>query len=257
MEDDPTASMVTVNFFNSQGIKVQAVGDPNEALRLLKKELFICIVLDLDLPGMSGFELLERIATDKTLARPPVIVYSGRELSREEYRRLRNYTDSVIMKGSDSGERLLSEVNLFLHDVEKEPSLIEPLPKGKTLFSGEKIMLVDDDMRNLFAMSKILQSQGLRVLLAPDGRRSLELLEKTPDVRMVLMDVMMPVMDGLEAIRQIRSHTAFQKLPIIILSAKAMAEDQEKGLSAGANAFLSKPVDMDQLITVMRKYLSV
>lgn len=256
VEDDPSSAKATAAFFHSQGVEVTAIHDGEGALQLLKERTFNCMVLDLDLPGISGFDLLGRLASEATLSRPPVIVYSGRELSREEYSRLRHYTDSVVMKGADSGERLMNEVGLFLSGVEGVTSTEAPVLTDASLFAGEKILLVDDDMRNIFAMSKMLQSQGLRVIMAPDGRRSLELLDKNTDIKVVLMDVMMPVMDGLEAVRLIREQARFKSLPIVILSAKAMPEDREKGLAAGANAFLAKPVNTDQLILVLREYLS-
>ncbi|MEO5332357.1 MAG: response regulator [Magnetococcus sp. YQC-5] len=257
VEDDPTASLVTVQFFKSQGIHVTAVGTAKEALQLLQGNSFACMILDLDLPGMSGFELLEQITANQEVVKIPVIIYSGRDLSREEYSRLRLYTDSVIMKGEDSGERLMHDVGQFLSAMNHEPVVAVPVINEGSVFAGERILLVDDDMRNLFAMSKILQSHGLHVLLAPDGRRALELLDKHTDLRLVLMDVMMPVMDGLEAIRLIRQQERFKELPIIILSAKAMVEDRERGLAAGANAFLSKPVNTDHLLVTLREYLTV
>ncbi|MBF0178921.1 MAG: response regulator, partial [Magnetococcales bacterium] len=255
VEENPEDSTVTSAFFQGQGVEVVVVRSGEEALRMLDERLFSCMVLDLDLPGKGGFALLERLATHGVAHKPPVIVCSGRPLDSAEYQHLRQYTDSVILKGADAGERLRQEVGGFLANMLAAPEVVEPSVAGEGCFSGEKILLVDDDMRNLFALSRLLQNLGLRVILSPDGRRALELLDSNADVRLVLMDVMMPVMDGLESIRQIRARENLRKLPIVILSAKAMLEDQERGLSAGADAFLAKPVEMDRLTELLHKYL--
>ncbi|MBF0294803.1 MAG: response regulator [Magnetococcales bacterium] len=255
VEEKPGDAMLASTFFQEQGIEVVVVRTGEEALRMLEERLFSCMVLDLDLPGQGGFALLEQLEARGVAHKPALIVFSGHPLDSAEYQRLRQYTDSVLLKGGEAGERLRQEVGNFLANLHAAPEVVESSVAAEACFSGEKILLVDDDMRNLFAMSRLLQSLGLFVILSPDGRRALELLEANADVRLVLMDVMMPVMDGLEAIRQIRARESLRHLPIVVLSAKAMLEDQEKGLAAGADAFLVKPVEMDPLLDLLRRYL--
>jgi CheY-like chemotaxis protein/HAMP domain-containing protein/putative methionine-R-sulfoxide reductase with GAF domain len=230
------------------------------ALELLQERRVDCMILDLRLPDMSGFELLDRLETGKTLHKPPVIVYTGKELTREENEHLMKYAETVIVKGIRSEERLLDETALFLHRV------VADLPPGKqqiirhlhdrdAAFEGKRILLVDDDVRGSFALSKLLTERGLSVEIATDGQKALHLLATQPDVDVVLMDVMMPVMDGFETTRRIREQPQFGKLPILALTAKAMKGDREKCLAAGANDYISKPVDVDRLFSMLRVWL--
>jgi len=236
------------------GADVQAVeaAGGEEALALLPDGAFDCIVLDLGMPGMDGFEFLERAARLGPV--PPVVVYSGRELSRDENLRLREYTDSIVIKGARSPDRLLDEVSLFLHSVRELPATAAAAEGDRTL-KDRVVLLVDDDMRNIFALSKALRAKGLKVVMAQDGHKAIKQLNDNPDVEIVLMDIMMPGMDGYETLREIRKDPRHARLPMIALTAKAMRGDREKCLEAGANDYLSKPIDLDKLFSLMRVWL--
>lgn len=218
------------------------------------------MILDIGLPDMSGFELLDRLSVDETIEIPPVIIYTGRELSREEGMTLARYTDTVIIKGVKSEERLLDETALFLHrvvsklPVEKR-KMIASLYDQDTMFRDKRIMVVDDDLRNSFALSRILEERGMKIILANDGRHALELLDKDPGVDLILMDIMMPVLDGYQTTKQIRAQERFWDLPIIALTAKALPEDKEKCMASGASDYLTKPVNEDRLLAMMRVWL--
>ena len=225
---------------------------------------FQCMILDLGLglPDLNGFELLERIRKDPSIHAPPVIIHSGRDLSREEFHRLRRYTDAMVMKGSPhSGERLAEEVASLLENMTGQlPTTESAEASGQkdwpAILKGRTVLLVDDDMRNTFALSKTLEKKGLNVIMAPDGQTALELLENAQClIDAVLMDTMMPGMDGNEATRRIRKRPECRGLPIIALSAKAMAEDRELCLEAGADAFLPKPIDLEQLFALLQKWM--
>lgn len=227
--------------------------------RLENGEQFDCMVLDLGLPGINGLNLLEECSR-KHLTMPPVIVYSGRDLSEQDTLALREYTDSIVIKGARSPERLLDEVTLFLHSVcsslpaSQQHTLRKPQQKEEGL-AEHTVLIVDDDMRNTFALSKVLRAKGLKVLMAQDGVKALSQLNERPEIDVVLMDIMMPGMDGYEAIGEIRKQQRFRDLPIIALTAKAMLGDREKCLAMGANEYLSKPVDIDDLMVTMRRCL--
>jgi CheY-like chemotaxis protein len=218
------------------------------------------MILDLSLPDMSGFELLNQINHDETITKCPVIVYTGQELSPEQNLELMKYADRVIVKGVKSPERLLDETALFLHRVvadmpEEKQQTIKQLYNRNGLLKDKKILVVDDDMRNSFALSRLLSQKGLIVKLAKDGQKALDLLAKEPEIDLVLMDIMMPVLDGYETTKQIRAQPKFKNLPILALTAKAMKEDREKCLAAGANDYLSKPVDVDRLFSMLQVWL--
>jgi CheY-like chemotaxis protein len=209
---------------------------------------------------MSGFEILNRLDTDDTLSKCPVIVYTGQALSEEENRELLKYADSVIVKGVKSPERLLDETALFLHRVianlpEEKQQTIKRLHDSEAILVNKNILIVDDDARNAFALSKLLAGKGLKVYIAPNGQKALEVLDKTA-IDLVLMDIMMPGMDGYETTRRIRAQGQFRTLPILALTAKAMKGDREKCLEAGANDYLSKPIDPDRLFSMLRVWLS-
>jgi CheY-like chemotaxis protein/two-component sensor histidine kinase len=229
--------------------------------RLKSGEPFHCIILDLGLPGLGGLALLETCAREQ-LIMPPVIIYSGRDLSEEDTMALREYTDSIVIKGARSPERLLDEVTLFLHTVQSslpnaQQTMLRQLHASKEDgIAGRTVLVVDDDMRNTFALSKVLRARGLDVLMAQDGLKALSQLNEKPDIDLVLMDIMMPGMDGYAAIREIRKQDRFHALPIIALTAKAMVGDRTKCLEAGANEYLSKPVEVDELVVLMRQCLS-
>jgi CheY-like chemotaxis protein len=218
------------------------------------------MVLDLKLPKMSGFALLEKVKSYDRYRTLPVIVYTGRELTRREETRLKKYAETIIVKDVRSPERLLDETALFLHRVEarlpeEKRKMLAQLHVADQVFQGKKILIVDDDVRNVFALASVLESNGMHVLYAENGREGLAVLNENPDVDLVLMDIMMPEMDGYETIRAVRAQPEFQHLPIISLTAKAMKGDREKSIAVGASDYVAKPVDTDQLLSLMRVWL--
>ena len=218
------------------------------------------MVTDLSLPDQSGFELLETMATQDPYSVPPVIVYTGRALTGDEEQRLRKYSKSIIIKGARSPERLLDEVTLFLHQVESElppdqQRLLKQARHREALFEGRTILIVEDDVRNVFALTSIIEPKGARVEIARNGKEALAALRKEARVDLVLMDLLMPEMDGLEATREIRKNPRWAKLPIIALTAKAMRDDHEKCLAAGANDYLAKPLDIEMLLSLLRVWM--
>jgi CheY-like chemotaxis protein len=209
---------------------------------------------------MSGFDLLEEMAQSRALTLPPVIVYTGRSLSRAEEDRLSRYSRSIIIKGARSPERLLDEVSLFLHQSEalmspERQKLLLTSRNRDRAFEGRSILVVDDDVRNIFALTSALEQKGAKVLIARNGREALERVADPNGVDLVLMDIMMPEMDGYEAMREIRKDRRFEKLPIIAVTAKAMRDDYESCLEAGANDYLAKPIDIDKLVALIRVWL--
>jgi len=243
-----------------EDIEIIDAGTGKEALRLLHEEPCDCIVLDLRLPDMTGFEVLEKIAADEKLAELPVVVFTGRELSAEEDARLHTLARSVVVKGVESPERLLDEASLFLHrDVSHLPpgkqQMLERLTSSDEDLIGRTLLLVDDDARNIFALSSLLERRGMRVLTATTGKEAINLVESTPELAIVLMDIMMPEMDGYETIEAIRQRPEFRRLPIVALTAKAMKGDREKCLAAGASDYLAKPVNTEQLLSTLRLWI--
>jgi CheY-like chemotaxis protein len=217
-------------------------------------------VLDLRLPDMSGFEVLERISENRDFSDVPVVVFTGRELSAEEDAQLHTLARSVVVKGVESPERLLDETSLFLHRVVSElpadkQRMIERLHRSDDDLVGKAVLVVDDDVRNIFALSSVLERRGMQVLTANTGSEAIDLLDSTSGLSIVLMDIMMPEMDGYQTIRQIRKKSAFQRLPIVALTAKAMKGDREKCFEAGASDYLAKPVNTEQLLSVLRMWL--
>lgn len=260
VEDDETVRTSIVKLIGDGDVKTTAVETGAEALRALEQKKYDCMILDLGLPDITGFELLKTLEKRKNVPFPPVIVYSGRDLAPEEAAELHRYAESIIIKDVKSEERLLDETSLFLHRVvEKMPEakrrMITNFYDAEAMFKGKRVLVVDDDMRNVFALSKLLEERGVNVLRAEDGSRALEILEKEPEVDLVLMDIMMPVMDGYEAMRRIRAQENLRQLPIIALTAKAMKEDRSKCIEAGASDYLPKPVDMQRLFSMMRVWL--
>ncbi|PPT77082.1 MULTISPECIES: response regulator [Xanthomonas] len=241
-------------------LDIVAVGSIAEAMQQLAGSTFDCMVTDLALPDGSGYDLLERMAGNDAVAFPPVIVYTGRALTRDEEQRLRRYSKSIIIKGVRSPERLLDEVTLFLHSVEASlPSdqqrLLREARRRDAVLDGATVLLAEDDVRNIFALSSVLEPLGVTLQIARNGREALEHLAKH-EVDLVLMDIMMPEMDGLTAMRQIRANRQWQDLPIIALTAKAMADDRERCLEAGANDYIAKPIDVDKLVSLCRVWCS-
>jgi CheY-like chemotaxis protein len=258
IDDDAGARAALRKLLSSQQVEVVEAGSAEEALTLLEpggeRPAIDCMVLDLGLPGMDGFAFLERTAT--LPHPPPVVIYSGRDLSRDETLKLRAYTDSIVIKGARSPERLLDEVSLFLHSLRPARDVPPQAKVTEVALQGKTVMVVDDDVRNMFAMSKALRAKGLSVVMAQDGHKALQQLEGQSGIDLVLMDIMMPGMDGYETMREIRKNPLFAKLPMIALTAKAMRGDREKCLEAGANDYLTKPVDLDKLFSMMRVWLA-
>ena len=230
------------------------------ALSALRESPCDCVVLDLRLPDMSGFEVLEHIRNDEELSGVPVVVFTGRELSAEEDAELHTMARSIVVKGVESPERLLDETSLFLHRVITElpiekQRMLEKLNSSDEDLVGKTALLVDDDARNIFALSSVLERRGMKVLTATTGNEAISLVESNPAIAIVLMDIMMPQMDGYQTIGAIRQNPSFGRLPIIALTAKAMKGDREKCLEAGASDYLAKPVNTDQLVSLLRVWL--
>jgi CheY-like chemotaxis protein/CHASE3 domain sensor protein len=254
VDDDRDSRTAVRTMLHRDNLEIDEAASAEEALQKARDIRYDCIVLDLGLPGMSGVEMLQHMA-DSDSGVPPVVIYSGRELDREESRKLRQYTDSIVVKGARSPERLLDEVSLFLHSIQHNGHRASAKkPVGDEL-KGHSVLLVDDDMRNLFALSKVLRGWGLLATMAQDGEKALKTLAENPPPDIVLMDIMMPGMDGYETIRAIRAQSAFAQLPIIALTAKAMRGDREKCSEAGASDYLSKPIDIDKLGSMIRVWL--
>ncbi|MGO4702345.1 response regulator [Dyella sp. 2RAB6] len=263
VDDDADSRAAMRTLLRGDDVTIDEAGSAEEALEHVSGAEYDCIVLDLGLPGMSGTEFLERMSAAGKV--PPVVIYSGRELSREESLKLRQYTDSIVIKGARSPERLMDEVSLFLHSIRggraraaapaAAPAQTAAVNGMPSELGGRKVLLVDDDMRNLFALSKVLRGWGMQVNLAQDGQKALKALDEQNGLELVLMDIMMPVMDGYDTIREIRAQARFAKLPIIALTAKAMRGDREKCLEAGANDYLSKPIDIDKLSSMLHVWL--
>jgi len=218
------------------------------------------MITDLKLPDMQGSELLKAMAAEEIVSFPPVIVYTGRNLTRDEETELQRYSRSIIIKGARSPERLLDEVTLFLHKVEADLSterrnMLKAARGRDRVFEGRRILLVDDDVRNIFALTSALEQRGAIVEIGRNGREALEKLDRVADIDLVLMDVMMPEMDGLEATRRLRQDPRFEKLPVITVTAKATRDDQEQCLAAGASDYLAKPVDLDRLFSLLRVWM--
>lgn len=260
VEDNDTERKNLENLIEGQDVRITSVSSGKEAFEALSMQHFDCMVLDLGLPDMSGFDLLHKVQSDEKLADLPVVVHTGRSLSSNEESELKRYTDAIVVKGAKSLDRLLDETTLFLHRVEsnlpeQKRQVLERLHLKDPLLYGRKILIVDDDMRHIFAITSMLEQYDMRVIYAENGQQSIDILKKTPGVELVLMDVMMPGMDGYETMRTIRKLDKCQDLPIIALTAKAMKGDREQCIAAGASDYLSKPVDIDQLLSLMRVWL--
>ncbi|WP_281909498.1 response regulator [Massilia varians] len=260
VEDDERQRESVVQLIADTDVEIRAVGMGGDALALLKEQIFDCMIIDLKLPDMQGGELLERMASEEVCSFPPVIVYTGRNLTRDEEAELLKYSRSIIIKGARSPERLLDEVTLFLHKVESELSserqtMLKAVRGRDRVFEGRTILLVDDDVRNVFALTSALESRGARVEVGRNGFEAIDKLDQVPGIDLVLMDVMMPGMDGLEATRRIRADGRFDRLPIIAITAKAMKDDQEQCLAAGANDYLAKPIDLSRLYSLLRVWM--
>jgi CheY-like chemotaxis protein len=260
IEDDEAEQLSIEALIGGDDIRITRAESGAEALKLLRARKFDCAILDLKLPDISGFELLSEIQKDERLREVPIVVFTGRELSADEESELRRRAKSIVLKGVQSPERLLDETSLFLHrPVSKLPEakqrMLEKLHDSDEPLRERKVLVVDDDVRNIFALNSLLERHGMNVITATNGHDAIKLLDSNPDLSLILMDVMMPEMDGYETMRRIRDIPAFRRLPIISLTAKAMKGDREKCLQAGASDYVAKPVNTDQLLSLVRMWL--
>jgi CheY-like chemotaxis protein len=260
VEDNPAEQFSIKELLGHDDIDVSVVGTGAEALEAINGESFDCVVLDLRLPDMTGFDVLESLRDAPAVRDLPVVVFTGKELSPDEDARLHSLARSVVVKGVESPERLLDETALFLHRVvanlpPAKQRMLDRLHRSDEALVGRKVLVVDDDVRNIFALSSVLERRGMTVLTAGTGREAISMLESTPDMAIVLMDIMMPEMDGYETMQVIRQNPSLRRLPIVALTAKAMKGDREKCLEAGASEYLAKPVNTEQLLSALRMWL--
>jgi signal transduction histidine kinase/CheY-like chemotaxis protein len=260
VEDNDIERASIIDLLLHDDIEVAAVGTGAEALDVLLERPVECCVIDLKLPDMSGFDLLQRMQDEPSLRDTPVVVFTGKELSLEEEMQLKTVAKSVVLKDVQSPERLFDETALFLHRVvadlpEPKRKLLDRLHGSNAVLRGRRVLVVDDDARNIFALTSVLENQDMEVVTATNGRHAIELISQTPDLSVVLMDIMMPEMDGYETMREIRKNPDLRTLPILALTAKAMKGDREKCLQAGASDYIAKPVNTDQLLSLLRVWL--
>ncbi len=260
VEDDPSEQMSIAELIGFDDVKITAVGSGADALNAMRDRSYDCVVLDLKLPDISGFDLLSEIQQDESLRDTPIVVFTGRELSEDEESELRRKAKSIVLKGVRSPERLLDETALFLHRVitdlpASKQRMIQTLHQSDEPLEKRKVLVVDDDIRNIFALNSVLERHKMQVISATNGQDAIKILEQTDDLSLVLMDVMMPEMDGYETMRQIRLKPKYRMLPIIALTAKAMKGDREKCLEAGASDYVAKPVNTEQLLSLVRMWL--
>ena len=260
VEDNKVAHEAIACLFEEHGIEVTSAVTGEEALEFLKTRPFDCMILDLNLPDTTGFQLLETLNQKDDIPKVPVVIYTAKDLMREEETKLRKYADRIILKTDQSSERLLNEVSLFLHWLgnklpDGQAKTQDKIDRREDVFEGKKLLLVDDDMRNIYSLTAILEDKGFDISVASNGRESLDVLKENPDKDLILMDIMMPEMDGYEAMTEIRKQECFSELPIIALTAKAMKGDKKKCIDAGANDYISKPLDTDKLLSLMRVWL--
>jgi len=260
IEDNPAEQVSIEALLGHSDIEILAASTGAQAMAILKEQRIDCMVLDLRLPDISGFELLDQLRADPSLSDIPVIVFTGRELTPEEDAQLHSVARSIVVKGVESPERLLDETALFLHRVvtdlpAEKQQMLERLTSSDDDLVGQTALLVDDDARNIFALSSALERRRMNVLTATTGLEAIDIINSTPDLAIVLMDIMMPEMDGYQTIARIRENPAFRRLPIVALTAKAMKGDREKCLEAGASDYLAKPVNTEQLLAALRMWL--
>jgi CheY-like chemotaxis protein len=259
IEDDENLRNSIKTLLGATDIIISECNTGGEALSLIMGKYFDCVILDLGLPDMSGFDLLKKLK-DEGIKIPPIVIYTGREISESENEELQKYTQNIIIKSAKSSERLLDETTLFLHRMvgnmqEHQKKMLVNLYDKDMMLCNKVILIVDDDMRNVFALTKVLEEHKMEVIVAQNGEKALAILDSKVNIDLVLMDIMMPVMDGYEAMQYIRNDVRFKKLPIIALTAKAMKEDRDKSIAAGASDYLSKPVDIHKLFNLMRIWL--
>ena len=260
VEDEQMQRDAIVELIGDKDIRIVAVENGAQAMEALKAERFDCMVLDLSLPDVSGFDLLENISKDSTLLDLPIVIYTAKDLNRKEVTRLKRLANTIVMKDARSPERLLDETALFLHRSpaslpDAQRRMLEQIHVQDSGLAGHKVLIVDDDLRNIFALSTLLERQQMQVTFAENGKDGIEVLERDPTIEIVLMDIMMPEMDGYDTMRAIRRIPKFKSLPIITLTAKAMKGDRDKCIAAGASDYITKPVDVAQLLSLMRVWL--
>jgi CheY-like chemotaxis protein len=260
VDDDEGQRNSIAELVGGGDVEIEGVGSAEDALKVLAERTPDCVVLDLKLPDKSGFQLLEQVKQDERWRDLPIIIYTGKELTKREETRLRRYAETIVLKDASSPERLLDETSLFLHRVEsrlpqEKRRMLEQLHSAEAVFQGRRVLVVDDDVRNVFALTSVLEGHGMHVRFAENGKEALDALREDGDVDLVLMDIMMPELDGYETTRAVRELPEYEKLPIIALTAKAMKGDREKAIAAGASDYITKPVDTDQLLSLMRVWL--
>ena len=261
IEDNENSRKAMRILIGNGDVKCFEAATGKEALTTYRENQIDCIILDIGLPDVSGFDLIHQLEQVKIHNLPPIIVYTGRELTKEENNELQKYAKSIIIKGVKSEERLLDETALFLHRTisnlpESKQLIINKLHDKEAVFHAKKILVVDDDNRNVFALSQVLTERGMEILKAENGKIALNMLAAHSNIDLVLMDIMMPEMDGYEAMKQMRAQIKFKNLPVIALTAKAMKEDKQKCIDAGANDYITKPIDVERLLSLMRVWLS-
>jgi CheY-like chemotaxis protein len=260
VEDDMAQRESIVSLIGDSDVRIVTAETGQAAIEALADQHFDCMVLDLTLPDISGFDLLDQLGKLPQLRDLPIVIYTAQELSRKEVTKLKRYAKTIVVKDARSPERLLDETALFLHrsqaslpDMQRR--ILEEIHALDSGLAGRKVLIVDDDLRNIFALSSLLERQQMQVLFAENGRDGIEVLEKDPGIEIVLMDIMMPEMDGYDTMRAIRRIPRFKSLPIITLTAKAMKGDRDKCIAAGASDYITKPVDVAQLLSMMRVWL--
>jgi len=259
VDGDNIESQHIAEILGKKDIEGVHVETGKKALDLIKKENFDCIILDLELKDMKGLEFVEQLRNEKK-EQIPIIIYTENTLSQDDEDEIQRHVECIIIKGTRSMERLVGEVNLFLHEldsneIEKRNKAIRSSFEKEETLKGKKILIVDDDMRNVFALTGILEEKGVKVIVGKNGKEGIEKLQQDSDIDLVLMDIMMPEMDGYAAMKEIRKSNRYEKLPIIALTAKAMKEDRQKCIEAGANEYLTKPIEIDKLISLLRVWL--
>jgi CheY-like chemotaxis protein len=260
VEDNDIERESIVQLLSHDDIEIAAVGTGADAIQTLLESPFECCVVDLRLPDMTGFQLLDLIQSEPALRDLPIVVFTAKDLSQAEDARLRSVAKSVLLKDVRSPERLFDETALFLHRVvadlpENKRQLLANLHGSNDALVNRRVLVVDDDVRNIFALSTLLENHGMEVVSATNGRDAIEILRQRDDLSVVLMDIMMPGMDGYETMKEIRQEPRFRTLPILALTAKAMKGDREKCLNAGASDYIAKPVNRDQLVSLLRVWL--
>jgi CheY-like chemotaxis protein len=260
VEDNQTQRDSIVELIGSADVQIAPVATGADALAAMKAKAFDCVVLDLSLPDMDGFEVLDAMTKDDDLRDVPVVVYTAKDLTRQEITKLKRIGKTVVVKDARSPERLLNETSLLLHRAqasmpEQQRRIMDAMQAEDSGLAGRSVLIVDDDLRNIFALSSVLERHDMKVSFAENGRDGIEVLEKDPSIEIVLMDIMMPEMDGYDTMRAIRQIPRFKSLPIITLTAKAMKGDRDKCIAAGASDYITKPVDVAQLLSLMRVWL--